>query len=210
MSYLTGEKNVRLINNVPSRKTNINLTSTQNNLNALIQNNLSSNISNASKSLFNNSGLTWNNTNILKQLTTSGTVFPFSHVPVQSNNPHWNGLDYTKYLNNDNETLPSLMKSKEESAPNYLLSTYWLTYWAQSSQDHRLSQATNRFKILRSSYLPLVTDYAEYDFKNWQTLELLEDAFWESTYSSYSHDEYLNILQSSEEHNYFKKTGRDI
>lgn len=205
MSYLTGERNVRLVDNVPTRKTNTNLTPTQNNLNALIYNNISNNISNASENLFLNSSLNWNNTSILKQLATSGTVFTQSHVPLQSNNPNWNNLDYTKYVNNDDEALPSLMKSKEESAPNYLFNAYWLTYWASSSQSHRLSQVVNNIGNLSSSYLPLVTNYAEYDFKNWQTLELLEDAFWESTYSSFSHEDYLNILQTRQEYDYFKK-----
>tara|TARA_B100000787_G_C16041246_1_gene227063 strand:- start:129 stop:581 length:453 start_codon:yes stop_codon:yes gene_type:complete len=34
---------------------------------------------------------------------------------------------------------------------------------------------------------------------------LLEDAFWESTYSAFSHDDYLNILQETNDYNYFKK-----
>jgi len=205
LSYLTGERNVRLVDNVPTRKTNTNLTSTQNNLNALIQNNISNTISNASENLFLNSSLNWNNTSVLKQLSSTGTTFTQSHVPVQSNNPNWNNLGYTKYLNNDDDALPNLMKSKEESAPNYLFNAYWLTYWAHSSQSHRFSQMVNNLDTLKTSYIPLVTNYAEYDFKNWQTLELLEDAFWESTYSSFSHDEYLNILQSTKDYEYFKK-----
>jgi hypothetical protein len=36
-------------------------------------------------------------------------------------------------------------------------------------------------------------------------LELLEDAFWESTYSAFSHDDYLNILQDANDHSFFKK-----
>lgn len=54
-------------------------------------------------------------------------------------------------------------------------------------------------------YLPTPTEYAEYDFKNLQALELLEDSFWESTFSSFSQDEYLNILQSNNEYLFFKK-----
>ena len=205
LSYLTGERNVRLVDNIPTRKTNINLTSTQNNLNALIQNNISNNIHNAAENLFLNSSINWNNSNILKQLFSTGTVFTQAHTPLQSNNPNWSSLGYTKYLNGDDDALPSLMRSKEESAPNYLFSSYWLTYWAHSSQSHRFTQITNNLANLTTSYIPLITSYAEYDFKNWQTLELLEDAFWESTYSSFSHDEYLNILQSIKDHEYFKK-----
>jgi hypothetical protein len=36
-------------------------------------------------------------------------------------------------------------------------------------------------------------------------LELLEDAFWESSYSAFSHDDYLNILQNAKDHEFFKK-----
>jgi hypothetical protein len=34
---------------------------------------------------------------------------------------------------------------------------------------------------------------------------LLEDAFWESTYSAFSHDDYLNILQNTNDYSFFKK-----
>ena len=58
--------------------------------------------------------------------------------------------------------------------------------------------------IQSSSYLPSISEYAEYDFKNWQALELLEDAFWESTFSSFSQEEYTNVLQSVKEFEFFK------
>jgi hypothetical protein len=58
-------------------------------------------------------------------------------------------------------------------------------------------------QIAGSSYLPSITEYTEYDFKNWQALELLEDAFWESTFSSFSQEEYSNILQSTKEFTFF-------
>lgn len=54
-------------------------------------------------------------------------------------------------------------------------------------------------------YFPTFVDYAEYDFRNWQALELLEDAFWESTYSTYAHDEYLNSFQDAQEARYLTK-----
>jgi hypothetical protein len=71
--------------------------------------------------------------------------------------------------------------------------------------DKRLGAITNLHNKYENFYLLCPTNYAEYDFKNWQTLELLEDAFWESTYSSYSHEEYLNNLQTMEAYQYFQK-----
>ena len=33
----------------------------------------------------------------------------------------------------------------------------------------------------------------EYDFANWQAIESVEDAMWESSHSAFNHDEYINI-----------------
>lgn len=51
----------------------------------------------------------------------------------------------------------------------------------------------------------MFTEYAEYDFRNWQAIELLEDAFWESLYSSYVHDEYCNAFQNTKDSTFLKK-----
>jgi hypothetical protein len=51
----------------------------------------------------------------------------------------------------------------------------------------------------------LFTEYAEYDFRNWQAIELLEDAFWESLYSSYVHDEYCSTFQNTKDSTFLKK-----
>ena len=42
-------------------------------------------------------------------------------------------------------------------------------------------------------YIPRITEFAEYDFKNWQSLELLEDSLWESSISTFANDDYLSI-----------------
>jgi hypothetical protein len=34
-------------------------------------------------------------------------------------------------------------------------------------------------------YLPSIVEYAEYDFKNWQSLDALEDSLWETSYPSF-------------------------
>jgi len=88
---------------------------------------------------------------------------------------------------------PSLLQSKEESAPNIIFETYWNTYWSHIN-DKRTDFTLNNINSTLNSYFPLITEYIEYDFKNWQTLELLEDSYWESSYNSFSHDEYLNVL----------------
>jgi len=80
-----------------------------------------------------------------------------------------------------------------------------LNYWSHTGLQNRLNSTILNSNVSSNIYLPSFTEYAEYDFKNWQALELLEDAFWESTYSSFAHDDYLNILQDSKDYAYFKK-----
>jgi hypothetical protein len=54
-------------------------------------------------------------------------------------------------------------------------------------------------------YLPNVLDYSEYDFRNNQAQEALEDAFWESNYSAFSHEDYVAIKKNSLQGDYFSK-----
>jgi hypothetical protein len=49
------------------------------------------------------------------------------------------------------------------------------------------------YSTLNSMYLPLITEYTDYDFKNWQTLESVEDSAWETSYVSNSHNDYIDI-----------------
>jgi hypothetical protein len=98
-----------------------------------------------------------------------------------------------------------MLRSKEETAPSYLFTSYWNTVWSNSTLSHRFKTLNNVSTFASSFYLPTPPQYAEYDFKNLQALELLEDSFWESTFSSFSQDEYLNILQSNNEYLFFKK-----
>jgi hypothetical protein len=58
---------------------------------------------------------------------------------------------------------------------------------------------------LEKNYLPHVNEYVEYDFRNLQALELLEDSFWELNYPSLFHDEYLNPAENSHGPVYFGK-----
>jgi hypothetical protein len=59
---------------------------------------------------------------------------------------------------------------------------------------------------LDKSYLPYVNEYVEYDFRNLQALESLEDALWESNHPSIFQEEYLNSNSRSTEVVYFGKT----
>jgi hypothetical protein len=47
--------------------------------------------------------------------------------------------------------------------------------------------------------MPMFVNYYDYDFRNAQALRLFEDVVWESTYSSYNHQDYLTIFNKYRE-----------
>jgi hypothetical protein len=55
------------------------------------------------------------------------------------------------------------------------------------------------------SYIPLTLDYSEYDFRNSQALESLEDALWESNHSAFSQEDYVSTKKSFGSYEYFNK-----
>jgi len=204
-SLLTSERNARLVDQFASGKTQLNAISSDNNLNAVVENGTTGSVSGLQQNLFNSAAAKWSSADTLLRASTTKTASPFLHTPVLDTNSTQYGLSFDKFQAGEDDLTPNLLKSKEESAPNHIFNTYWLSYWAYSNQSHRYNMNTSVTELFNRLYLPTFSEYAEYDFRNWQALELLEDAFWESTYSSFSHDDYLNILQESNEHLYFKK-----
>lgn len=204
-ALLPSERNSRLLNNLNSTKLNSNYTNSENVLTTLINSSNSNSSSNLNEVFFDSSNTQWSNSDTLSRLTSSSTTAPISHTPVKDTNSSNYALSFDKFLKNEDDLTPNLLKSKEESAPNHIFNTYWLTHWSKSNPLHRYSNILDINQYLDNMYLPTFHEYAEYDFKNWQSLELLEDAFWESTYSSFSHEDYLNILQNAQDHSYFKK-----
>ena len=43
--------------------------------------------------------------------------------------------------------------------------------------------------------LPTFTNYVDYDFRNDQAIDMLEELFWEQSFSSYNFYDYVNISQ---------------
>jgi len=66
-------------------------------------------------------------------------------------------------------------------------------FFANSNSDLRARGVLQSALDTDTSYLPMFTTYAEYDFRNAQAIELMEESFWENSYSSYNHADYLDI-----------------
>lgn len=87
-----------------------------------------------------------------------------------------------------------LLGDRERPLPS-LTWTHWTSFWANSHIDSRLSRLVQDSKLSNYAYLPDYVEYADYDFRNESALEFLEDAFWETSYSGYSHYDYLNLKE---------------
>jgi len=100
---------------------------------------------------------------------------------------------------------PDVLKAGESSSTKHLFNTYWLSLWSNIKNTNRYINLNKIDNISKNLYLPLIINYAEYDFRNWQAIELLEDAFWESSYSSFSNDEYTRIRDQVSSYRLFNK-----
>lgn len=89
----------------------------------------------------------------------------------------------------------NILQGRREGALTPITGAYWQRFWANSNTDLRIDSVVEAFET-DSSYLPNFTNYYDYDFRNAQAIELLEESFWENSYSSYNHLDYLNITEA--------------
>ena len=86
-----------------------------------------------------------------------------------------------------------LFIGSREKTPRALNTSYWSTFWANTNATHRISSLLSLNSQRAHFYLPIFTNYSDYDFRNDQAFELLEDLFWEINFSSYNFVDYLNL-----------------
>ena len=90
-------------------------------------------------------------------------------------------------------TASDLFIGSREKTPRALNTSYWSTFWVNTNVTHRIS-ALLALNFQRAHfYLPIFTNYSDYDFRNDQAFDLLEDLFWEISFSSYNFTDYLTL-----------------
>lgn len=169
-------------------------------------------ISNASTSVaFNNynflnlSNNYWSNPNSSLKYLSARISAEYPYSPFASNNPATSLIDYDNLSNSLVDNIPNVIQGKEESISPTLTNIYWNFYWSNSNVEWKFYNASQYHTMNNSFYLPMFNFYYDYDFRNWQALELLEDAYWESIYSIYTHDEYLSLSKDFEDYQYYDK-----
>jgi hypothetical protein len=145
--------------------------------------------------IYNLNCANWNDLTLFNKLASNRIYLDSPYSPIVSNNFSLNFLNFDNYSSTFVESTPTVLQGKEEQLPSYLISTYWNFYWNNSDPVIRIKNNIN-YKILHDKfYLPLFSFYYDYDFRNWQNLELFEDSFWENIFSIYVVDDYLSMAK---------------
>jgi len=219
-SVLMGDRSVRKYGNLNPNDANYNLS---NGLNSLASNLNSSDSLNAGatlNSVYNGSRSKWLDQTVFTKLASNRLYMDGTVFPVMMTNPYTKSVDFDSTtsqsfnFSSQNKAVTMEVNSKKgdivkillgadsESTPSSAFSAYWNMFWRNSNPNLRIDNAVNSSLAGDIFYLPLFTNYAEYDFRNEQSLELLEESFWESSYSSYSHFDYLDMADSFKKSRY--------
>ena len=202
LSFLSPDKNVRNTINKSTSSTNREFDHQTNTVSLL-----NSNMTTGSSSFdnFSKSSNNWANPNIINKTLSTNTTFSTTYNPMSSSSGLWNNLSYDKLNNYADGDVPSIMRGKEEVAPEYLFNTYWNSYYRNISLNNNYKHILNNVNNQKTFYMPSILEYSEYDFKNWQALESLEDSLWESSHSSFAQEDYTNIKLNTNLSSYYDK-----
>lgn len=191
--FLSSERNIRIPDYIKLNSNNFGFNNQNNNFESTLSNIFNGRVNSNFTNLYMLSNSEWLNSEISKTFLNSNLTFNTSHTPLYTNKNYLQIKEFDRYSSLNDDLTPSLLNSKEETAPNYLFSNYWLTYWSNIKQSHRINNMLNNKTLNSLFYIPRITEFAEYDFKNWQSLELLEDSLWESSISTFVNDDYLSV-----------------
>lgn len=78
---------------------------------------------------------------------------------------------------------------------------YWTNFRYLAQLENRISFNNAFLQVSKQFYLPHISLYYDYDFRNWQFFQCVEDSFWESILSAYISDEYETLS-----HDFYNET----
>lgn len=197
-------RNIRNFINVSPNFSSLNHSPFLNKINNYIFNN-NNNLNFNNFFFFNNSESNWVDLNTTNKIGSNRISYDYPYSPIASNNAMVNSLNHDSHKFTYLPDTPIVLQGKEELMPTFLTNIYWNFYWANSSFNWRTDNLFNYGSAHTNFYLPTFNFYYDYDFRNWQSFELLEDSFWESIYSIYNYDEYLVLTKDFYDYEYFDK-----
>lgn len=203
-SVPVANRSVRKFSDTLPNVSHFNLNSNINTVNDYF-NTLSSSTANSNLFFHNLANTKWIDPSLVNKLASNRIYFDSPFAPIVSNNPLVSSLNYDDCRNTFVEDTPTVLQSKDEFMPTFVPSIYWNMYWGNSSVDWRFSNNLIYNNVHSNFYLPLFSFYYDYDFRNWQSLELLEDSFWESINSVYLYEEYATLANDFSQYEYLDK-----
>jgi len=142
---------------------------------------------------FSSSALNWAGQDSVRNVLSSGLTLPHNSSPLLSNSSSYFSFNYDRAQKLVSLEAPTLLKGKEDLTPAHVFQSYWLSHWNKINSEHKYNLTAIDLSSFSNFYLPSIVEYAEYDFKNWQSLDALEDSIWETSYPSFLHEEYHNL-----------------
>lgn len=190
-SIPTNSKFIKKFLNSPLLKNNFNLS---NNLNLLNENQIYFNSVNSNfLNIYNYLKIKNINFTLFSKIASNKIYLDSPHSPIVSNNIFYNSFNYDNCKKTLIPNVPTMFQNKEDLFPSYLYSIYWNFFWSHSSFNHKIKNYYSSLSSFSSLYLPFFNLNYDYDFKNWQSFELLEDSIWDSFINIFYWDELKNL-----------------
>lgn len=209
-NILAADQLVRNYANLSAHSSHPNLSTSNNSAVAHLSNaNSLSAVQNTFNAVNGNTKLLFD-TNFFTKLWSRRASFGHPHPITYSNNALIDVFDYdtnmktTHNLNLSKNKIQVDTSSKSTStnlitygdqsnAVPGLAKAYWRMFWSNTDYQAQVDSIFKNIDYENNFYLPTFTNYYDYDFRNAQALELLEDAFWEVAGSSYTFYDYINF-----------------
>ena len=97
------------------------------------------------------------------------------------------------FMRAKNSTVSQVLEGSREKTPRVINTAYWSTFWSSTNPSNRVQLALEANLKRTHFYLPVFYTYSDYDFRNDQAIDLLEEILWETSYSSYNFYDYMNL-----------------
>jgi hypothetical protein len=124
LSFLSSEKNIRLIDEINPTKFNPSLAKGVTNLDDLVNSSIGESITPNVYNVYSSSKNDWLSKDRINSVTSFDTAMTPSHTAVYSNNQEFIDKSSDKYAVGKDDQTPEVLKSKEETAPSHLFTTY--------------------------------------------------------------------------------------
>ena len=212
---LLGDQSIRSLPKLTPTKSNLNLSS---GVNTVVSNLHFSDRSNRPTTPFTNgtaSSVNQIDYTLFNRISSARSFLPTSHPAVLSssvNESNSLGYDSTASVTRKvtsstsnvieetsfkNVAVGEAFVGSREKTPRSMNTAYWSTFWSASDHSQRIRSSLNGHLSKSAFYLPVFSTYSDYDFRNDQAIDILEELFWENSYSSFNFYDYVSIAKDT-------------